>query len=147
MTQIRTMDAVISQSVSTPRSTMWLLFSFAALALLLSSVGVYAVVAHGVAQRTREIGIRIALGARGQDVVGGILGRSLVVTCTGVAMGIAGAFATTRVLRTFLFGVITTDAITFAAMPLILLAVALAATYVPARRAARVDPAVTLRYE
>ena len=89
----------------------------------------------------------MALGAQGPDLVRAILGRSLVVTSAGVAMGIAGAGVATRVLRTFLFGVTATDAVTFAAMPMVLLAVALAATYLPARRAARVDPAVTLRYE
>jgi len=147
VSQIRSMEEVISDSLTTPRSTMWLLFSFAALALLLSSVGIYAVVAYTVAQRTREIGIRMALGARAQEIVRGILGRSLMVTGAGLAMGIAGAFAATRVLRSFLFHVTATDTVTFVAMPLALLAVAMLATYVPARRASRVDPAVTLRYE
>jgi len=146
-TQVRSLEEVISDSLATPRSTMWLLFSFATLALLLSSVGIYAVVAYSVAQRTREIGIRVALGARAEEIVRGILGRSLLVTCAGLAMGLAGAFAVTRVLRSLLFHVTATDTITFVAMPLILLAVALIATYVPARRASRVDPAVALRYE
>lgn len=145
--QIRTMDEVVSESVSTPRSTMWLLFSFAALALLLSSVGIYAVLAYTVAQRTREIGIRIALGARAEAILRGILGRSLVVTSVGLAVGIAGAYAATRALRTLLFQVAPHDVATFIAMPAVLLAVALLATYVPARRAARVDPAVTPRYK
>jgi putative ABC transport system permease protein len=146
-TQVRSMEEVISDSLTTPRSTMWLLFSFATLALVLSSVGIYAVVAYTVAQRTREIGIRMALGARAQEIVRGILGRSLAVTGAGLAMGLAGAFAATRVLRSFLFHVTATDTFTFVAMPLVLLAVALIATWVPARRASRVDPAVTLRYE
>ena len=147
VTQFRTMDEVISESLSTPRSTMWLLFSFAALALVLSSVGIYAVVAHTVAQRTREIGIRMALGARAREIVVRILGRSLAVTAAGLAFGMAGAFAATRVLRSFLFHVTATDAVTFAAVPAVLLLVALLATYIPARRASRVDPATTLRYE
>ncbi|MBZ5618847.1 MAG: FtsX-like permease family protein [Acidobacteriia bacterium] len=147
VTRFRTVDEVFSDSVSTPRSTMWLLFSFAALALLLSSVGIYAVVAYTVAQRKREIGIRMALGARAHDILRGILSRSLIVTSVGLGMGLAGALAATRVLRSLLFQITATDTVTFVAMPVILLAVSLIATYVPARRAARVDPAITVRYE
>ena len=147
VTQLRTMDEVISQSVNTPRSTMWLLFSFAALALLLSAVGIYAVVAYAAAQKRREIGIRIALGARPRDILRGILARSLTVASIGLAFGLVGAYAGTRVLRSLLFQVAPHDVVTFIAMPLVLLLVALCATYVPARRAARVDPAVTLRNE
>jgi len=146
-TQVRGMEEVISDSLATPRTTMWLLFSFAMLALLLSSVGIYAVVAYTVAERTREIGIRMALGARGTEIVRGILGRSLAVTGARLAVGLAGAFAVTRVLGSFLFQVTATDTLTFVAMPLVLLGVALIATYVPAHRGSRVDPAITLRYE
>jgi predicted permease len=147
VTQVRDIDEVISQSVDTPRSTMWLLFSFAALALLLSAVGIYAVVAYTVAQRTREIGIRIALGARARDVVRGILAWSLTVASAGLALGIAGAWAVTRVLRSLLFEVTPHDTVTFIATPLLLLFVVLLAAYAPARRASRVDPMVALRNE
>ena len=147
VTETRTLDEVISESVNTPRSTMWLLFSFATLATVLSSVGIYAIVAYTVAQRTREIGIRMALGAQAQDILQGILARSLVITSTGLAVGVGAAYASTRLLRTLLFQVTSHDLVTFIAMPTLLLILALVATYIPARRATKISPVLALRYE
>ncbi len=138
VTETRTMDEVMSESVSTPRSTMWLLFSFAALAMVLSSVGIYAIITYTVAQRTREIGIRMALGARERDILQGILAHSLAITSVGLAIGVGAAYASTRVMRTLLFQVTSHDLVTFIAIPTLLLTLALVATYIPARRATKV---------
>jgi predicted permease len=147
VTEIRNMEEVISQSVSTSRSTLWLFLSFAALALVLSSVGIYAMFAYTVAQRTREIGIRMALGAPGKDIVQGILAHSFIITSIGLMVGIAAAYASTRFLRSLLFLVPSHDVVTFIAIPTLLLVFALVATYVPARRATKVDPVLALRHE
>jgi predicted permease len=147
VTEVRTMEEVVSASLIAPRSTMWLLSAFAALALLLSATGVYAVASYAVAQRTRELGVRIALGAQRRDILGGVIGRSLALGGIGLALGVAAALGATRALGSLLYEVPATDVITFASMPLLLLAVMVVASYLPARRASRVDPTVALRGE
>jgi putative ABC transport system permease protein len=121
--------------------------TFAALAFVLASVGIYGVVSYSVAQRTREIGIRVALGAHRRDVLGLVLKEALHLTALGVGLGLLGAFAATRVLRSLLFEVKPTDPATFISLSLLLTLVALLASYIPARRATKVDPLVALRYE
>jgi putative ABC transport system permease protein len=145
--RIRPMDAVISSALSKPRFNLLLLSSFAVVALALASIGIYGVLAYLVAQRTREIGIRMALGARAADVVRLVLREGMAPVIVGGAAGMLAALAVTRAIRTMLFGVTPLDAVSFAAAPAILAAVALLACYVPARRATRVDPLVALRDE
>jgi putative ABC transport system permease protein len=147
VTEVRTMEEVVSASLITPRSTMWLLSTFAGLALLLSATGIYAVVSYATVQRTREFGIRMALGARPADIRRRVLAHSLALGCAGLALGVAAAFGATRVLASFLFDITTTDLVTFASMPLLLLMVVLMASFVPAYRASGVDPTVALRSE
>jgi putative ABC transport system permease protein len=147
ITNVRTLDEVLSASTAQRRFTMTLLLSFAALALGLALVGVYGVVAYAVAQRTREIGIRIALGATRRDVVALVVASGLKWSVAGVAVGLVGAVAAGRLLTGLLFSVTPTDPATFAAIALGVVAVALTASYVPARRAASVDPASALRTE
>ena len=125
--------------------TMFLLGLFAAVALLLALIGIYGVIAYSVVQRTHEVGIRRALGAQRSDILGLVLKQGLVLTLTGGAFGIGGAFGLTRLIRGFLFGVTPTDPLTFAGIALLFIIVALAATFVPASRAARIDPMSALR--
>jgi putative ABC transport system permease protein len=144
---ISTMNQLVSDSVSTKMFTLLLLGLFSGLALVLAAVGIYGVISYSVAQRTRDIGIRMALGASQSDVLRDVLGLGLRLIGIGLLLGLAGALAATRVLSSLLFGVRSTDALTFTAASLILLTVALLASYLPARRATRVDPIVALRYE
>ena len=144
---VRTMDEYVSRSVLLPRLDSTLLAIFAALALLLAVVGVYGVISYGVAQRTNEIGIRMTLGAQQKDVLRLVLRQGLKIAGLGVAMGLAGALGATRLLASLLFGVSPSDPVTFATVALVLAACALAACYIPAWRASRVDPMVALRYE
>jgi putative ABC transport system permease protein len=147
VTGMRTMEAVIGGSVSGRRFPMLLLSAFAVVALLLAAVGIAGVVGYSVVQRTQEIGVRIALGAQTRDVLRMVLGSSLSWTVAGLAVGLVAAFALLRFLRTLLFGVAPTDPVVLGAVSLLLVGVAALASYVPARRAARVDPVVALRSE
>ena len=144
---IRTLDSVLSESVATPRFRTFLLAVFAGVALILACVGIYGVISYGVSQRTQEIGIRMALGAQATDVLKLVVKGGMLLVLVGVAVGLAGAFALTRLMRTLLFAVTPTDAATYATVSVGLLLVALIACYVPARRATKVDPLVALRYE
>jgi len=134
-------------SIAPQRFNLWLFGSFAALALILAAIGIYGVMAYNVAQRTREIGIRMAMGARRSDVLRLVLTQSILPAATGVFLGLSVALALTRLMASLLFGLTPTDPATFAAVALLLILVALAATYMPARRATKVDPLVALRYE
>jgi len=142
---VRTMDEVIGRSIAERRFTMLLLASFAGVAVLLAAIGVYGVLAYLVSQRTQEIGVRLAIGATPGDVVRLFVREGAGLTLVGVGCGLAGALAVTRALSTLLFGVTTTDPITFAFVAGTLAIVALLASYLPARRAARVDPMTALR--
>jgi predicted permease len=144
---IMTMDEVVLESLSSSRFISWLFGGFAAIALVLALVGIYGVVSYLVAQRTKEIGVRIALGARPADVLRDVLGKGLVLIGIGLAIGVAGALGVTRTLSGLLFGVTSTDVPTYIAVSVLLATVALAACVVPARRAMRVAPIETLRYE
>lgn len=143
----QTMDQIISDSIAARRFSMILLGIFAALALLLSSVGIYGVISYLVGQRTQEIGIRVALGARRWDVLRLVLSHSAQMAVLGVLIGVAASLALTRLMSKMLYGVSATDPLTFFAVAIVLTCVALAASYIPARRAMRVDPIVALRYE
>jgi len=147
VTRVRTMDEVAGQSIAQPRFRAELVGAFAALASILASVGVFGVLAFAVSQRTREFGIRMALGARSSDVLRLVLRGGLKITAAGLAIGVAAAAALTRFLASLLFGVKPLDPIAFLAAAAILALLALVACTVPAMRAARVDPAVTLRQE
>ena len=142
---IRLVEDVIASSAAEPRFNMLLVSGFAVLALLLAAVGISGVIAYSVAQRTHEIGVRMALGAATRDVIALVLRDGLVMAVTGVGVGLAGAAAVTRLLQTMLFGVGVRDPVTFAAGAMLLLMVALLACYLPARRALRVDPMTALR--
>lgn len=144
---VRTMDEVVDTFVAQPRFNMTLLAAFATLALLLAVVGIYGVISYAVTQRTREIGVRMALGARRADVARMVLQESLNLAGLGLVVGMLAAFAATRALTAMLYGVKTWDPATFAMLPLLLLVVALLAAYIPARRAAKVEPMTALRYE
>ena len=143
----QTMDSLISDSIASRRFSMILLIVFAVLALLLASVGIYGVISYVVGQRTNEIGIRMAMGARQRDILLLILGRGGKLAALGVGLGLAAAFGLTRLMSSLLYGVGATDPATFAGVAGLLTMVALAACYIPARRAAKVDPLVALRYE
>jgi putative ABC transport system permease protein len=142
---IRTLDQYVARSIATPRFTAILIGGFAGLALLLAGFGLYGVMAYSVAQRSREIGIRMALGAQAADVRSLVVSQAVRLGAAGLAMGLAGALAVTRVLDSLLFGVTASDPLTFAAVSAALITVLLLAAYLPARRATRVDPIVALR--
>ena len=144
---IRTMDQIVSTSLAERRLTMTLFTGFAAVAMLLAAIGVYGVVSYSVTQRTHELGIRMALGARWSDVLRLILKQGIVLALVGVAVGVGAALALTRLMSSLLFQVGTTDFATFVAVASGLVAVVLLACYVPARRATKVDPLEALRYE
>src|SRR5262245_21602404 len=144
---VRTMESLIGSSVARARFNTLMLTIFALVALLLAGVGIYGVIAYSVAQRTHEIGVRMALGARGIDVLRLVVRRGMMLALGGVAVGVAGSIALTRLMKTLLFNVSETDPLTFVGIPLLLALVALLACLIPARRAAKVDPMVALRCE
>jgi putative ABC transport system permease protein len=144
---IKTLDTVIANSTSQRRFNLLLLGAFASVALVLAAVGIYGVMSYSVTQRRHEIGIRMALGATSTDVLKLVVGHGLMLALIGVSIGVGAAFAVTQVLESFLYGVSATDPLTFAGTALLLAAVAVMASFIPARRATKVDPCVALRYE
>ena len=143
----RTFTQVLSASLMARRFNLTLVAVFAAAALLLAVAGIYGVMAYSVARRTREFGVRMALGASARNVARLVLGQALATAGAGLAAGLAGSLALTRVMQSLLFGVSATDPLTFAGVVALLALVALVASYVPARRATKVDPMIALRYE
>jgi putative ABC transport system permease protein len=147
VSQIRSMKQILSNSIATQRLSVTLLGIFAGLAVALAGVGIYGVISFSVARRTQEIGVRIALGARAHDVVRIVVGQALALTFAGVGIGLAAAFGLMRFLASLLYGVSATDPWVLAGVSLFLTCIAALASYIPARRAASVDPIVALRYE
>jgi putative ABC transport system permease protein len=147
VSNIVTLEQAVSNALWQPRFSTFLLGVFAAVALVLAAVGVYGVMSYAVTQRTSEIGIRVAMGARRSDVLALVVRHGAALALGGIALGLAGASALSQVMQSLLYEVSATDATTFAAASLVLLAVALAACFVPALRASRIDPMVALRYE
>ena len=145
--RIKTMSDIVSQTYGALRFPMILVWVFSALALVLSAVGIFGVMSYVVSRRTQEMAIRMALGASRRDLLHLVLREGLWVTLSGVGLGLAGAFALSRVMGSYIYGITSTDPLTFAAASLLLAAVAFLASYLPARKAAKVDPAVALRYE
>ena len=142
---LRTMNAILAESLARRRFALWLLLGFGALALSLSAIGIYGVTSYAVAQRTRELGLRMALGAQRADVLRMVLREGSAQIAAGIVLGLAAAAALTRLMASLLYGVVSTDAAAFAGACLVLLLAALAAVSVPACRATRVDPITALR--
>jgi predicted lysophospholipase L1 biosynthesis ABC-type transport system permease subunit len=147
VTKIRTIRQILDSSLAPRRLSMWLLTVFALAALLLAALGIYGVMAYAVARRTREIGIRMALGAQRPNVLRMVLGQGMKLVAFGVAIGLGASLALTRLMTSFLYDVKPTDPLTYAAVALLLILIALAANFAPARRAVSVDPTVALRHE
>jgi putative ABC transport system permease protein len=141
------MDERLSNSVAARRFQMQLLGAFAGLALVITTVGIYGVISYTVSQRTHEIGVRMALGAQRSDVLRMLIWRGMRLTLVGIALGLAAALALTRIMKNLLFEVSATDPATFALIALLLVGVALIGSYIPARRAAKVDPLLAIRNE
>ncbi|HSE96864.1 MAG TPA: FtsX-like permease family protein, partial [Blastocatellia bacterium] len=144
---IRTAEEILGRSVASPRFNALLLGLFASVALILTAVGLYGVIACSVSQSTHEIGIRVALGAQSSDVLKLIIGQGMFLTLVGIVIGLAAAYGLTQLMSSLLFGVGATDPWTFAGVAALLVGIALLACYLPARRATRVDPVVALRFE
>ena len=145
--EVRTMDAVVNKSTSQPRSIMWLFVSFGVSALILAAIGVYGVVSFSAAQRTYEIGVRVALGASRSSVFGMVLGQGLRLVLAGLAAGVAASILLTRLMNSLLYGVSAYDPVTFLGVAMLLIAIAALAGYLPARRASRIDPLTALRVD
>jgi putative ABC transport system permease protein len=144
---VRSLNSVVDEAIAPRRLQMLLLMIFAAAALLLSALGLYGVMTYVVTQRTREIGLRLSLGAQKRQVIGLVMRQGLGLLSLGIVLGLGGAFALTRLLRSLLYEVSATDSMSFTLVPIVLAAVGLLACWLPARRATRVDPMVALRYE
>jgi putative ABC transport system permease protein len=147
VTDVRTMKEVAAASMARPRSQTWIIGSFAVVALILAALGIHGVMAYTVSQTTREMGLRIALGAQPRELLSMTVRRGAAMAVLGLALGFAGALALKHVVESLLFQVKTTDPPTYVAVSVLLLAVAMPAAYIPARRASRVDPLVALRWE
>jgi putative ABC transport system permease protein len=147
ISNVRTMEKVLSDSLMLRRVSMLLITVFAALALTLATVGIYGLTAYAVSRRTHEIGLRVALGASQRQILRLVVGRELVTSTMGAAIGVGAALVLTRGLSGMLYGVAARDPLVFAGVPLVLIAVSVLASYVPARKATRIDPLVALRYE
>ncbi len=141
------MDDYVADAMAPIRFALVLIAVFASVAVLLAAIGLYGLISYLVRQRTREIGLRLAFGAETGTILRLVIGQGLVLAGTGIAIGVAAAFAVTRVMANFLFGVTATDPLTFIVIPAVLLAVAILASYIPARRAMSVDPMEALRAE
>jgi len=147
VSEVAAMDHVVASSMARPRFAMALLSAFAAIALMLGTIGIYGVIAYAVSQRTREIGVRMALGATPSNAMWMVLRRGVSLTAAGLLIGTVGALVTTRLLSGLLYGVSPTDPVTFALVLTIAGIIATLACYIPARRATRVDPGIALRAE
>jgi putative ABC transport system permease protein len=145
VTAVQTMDDVVAGANARPRFTLVLLATFAGVALVLAAVGIYGVISYAVSRRTHEIGVRMALGATPRSVVRLIVGQGMRVVAVGVAVGLAGALLVTRLMTNVVYGIRVTDPVTYAAVSVLLVVVALVASYVPARRATRIDPLASMR--
>ena len=144
---VKTLDEYVSDSIVGTRFEAFLLGTFGVLAFLLTAIGLYGVISYTVVQRTREMGIRIALGADRNRILGLVVKNGTLLACAGALIGLAAAFLLTRLMASMLFGVGPTDPLTFLCVPIALIAVAILASYIPARRAAKIDPMVALRYD